>query len=183
MFIFNSKCVYRARSIFRNFIDKNDVEVNWFKLMDYQDDPYFPWPNPDGMPTEEDWTNLIADYPDLDRRERWIARLYASQFFSEYDLEDLRKLVEMYFHTAISVDELRLPLPFKDSEGGIACTPYLFISNPSNTISFYYDADEAEEMELDNLCECDFCGSVNIDGQRDVDMDSLAWDYSRRLGN
>ena len=89
----------------------------------------------------------------------------------------------MYFHTAISVDELRLPLPFKDSEGGIACTPYLFISNPSNTISFYYDADEAEEMELDNLCECDFCGSVNIDGQRDVDMDSLAWDYSRRLGN
>jgi len=183
MFIFNQKCVYTARSIFRNFIDRNDVEVKWFKLMDYQDDPYEPWPNPDGMPTEEDWTNLIADYPDLDRRERWIARLYASQFFSEYDLEDLRKLVEMYFHTAISVDELRLPLPFKDSEGGIACTPYLFISNPSNTISFYYDADEAEEMELDNLCECDFCGSVNIDGQRDVDMDSLAWDYSRRLGN
>jgi hypothetical protein len=38
-------------------------------------------------------------------------------------------------------------------------------------------------MELDNLFDCDFCGHVNIDGQGDVDLDSLAWDYSIRLRN
>jgi hypothetical protein len=183
MFIFNRKCGYRAHSIFRNFIDKNDVEVDWFNLMDYQDDPYEPWPNPDGMPTEEDWAGLIADYPDLDRRERWIARIYASQFFSEYDLEDLRKLVRRYFKTSISLEKLPLPLAFKDANSGIVRTPYLFISNPRNTISLCYDIDEAEEMELDNLFDCDFCGHVNIDGQGDVDLDSLAWDYSIRLRN
>ena len=183
MFYFNQKYVYSASSVFRKFMGKNDVKVDWFKLMDYQDDPYFPWPNPDGMPTEEDWNNLIADYPDLDRRERWIARLYASEFFFEYDLHDLEKLVKRCFKTTVSLEKIQLPLTFKDINSGFERTPYLLISNPSNTISLCYDIDEAEEMELNNLFDCDFCGYVNIDDQRVVDMKSLAWEYSSRLSN
>ena len=68
--------VYRASSIFKNFVGDKAVKVEWFKLMEYQDDPYFPWTNPDDMPSEDDWSRLIADYRCLDRRERWIARLY-----------------------------------------------------------------------------------------------------------
>jgi hypothetical protein len=142
---------------------------------------YRPWPNPDEMPTEEDWAKLIADYMDLDRRERSIARLYASQFFLEYDLEDLTKLVKSYFRTTISVEKISVPLAFKDGNSGVERTPYLFISNPRNTFSLGYDIDEAEEMELNNLFDCDFCGYIDVDGQKALDMESLAWEYSRRV--
>jgi hypothetical protein len=177
------KIVYRAFSVLHSFLGKDAVKVEWFKLMEYQDDPYEPWPNPDDMPSEYDWSRLIADYTDLDRRERWIARLYSSQFFSKDDLEDLRKLVKKYFETSISVEKLHRPLVFKDINTGMERIPYLFISKPSNTFSLCYDIDEAEEMELNNLFDCDFCGYVNIDGQRVADMESVAWEYSRRLRN
>jgi len=187
MFIFNQKCVYTARSIFRNFIDRNDVEVKWFKLMDYQDDPYEPWPNPDGMPTEEDWTKLIQGYEYMDRRERWVARLYASEFFSEYDLEDLRKFVERWFKTDIQVQEVPLPLRFKDLKTRDGHTPYLFVSNPGNTISLEPLCYETPEDEDFDPCLLDCRGYINFDDTMLVKepskLQSQLRKYMRRLRN
>ena len=104
------ECVYSASSVFRRFIGNTDVKVDWFKLMNYQDDPYFPWPNPDEMFSEEDWSNIIEGYMALDRRERWIARLYASQFFSEDDIGDLRTVVQRDFGATVSVKKVSLPI-------------------------------------------------------------------------
>jgi len=172
--------LYSASSIFHNFIGDTDVKVDWFKLMDYQDDPYFPWPNPDEMFGEEDWNRLIADYMALDRRERWVARLFVSQFFSEDDIEDLRNVVQRDFGTTISVGKVTLPLIFKDRESGVERTPYLFGSTPSNTITLCPDFDEEEDF---NLLIYDYCGYFNFDGEIAVDIETHLEDYLRRLRN
>jgi hypothetical protein len=173
-------CVYSASSVFRNFIGNTDVNVDWFKLMNYQDDPYFPWPNPDEMFNEEDWNRLIAGYMALDRRERWIARLYASQFFSEDDIEDLRTVVQRDFGTTVSTEKVPLPLIFKDRKTRVQRTPYLFISTPSNTVTLCPDFDEEEDF---NFLVYDYCGYFSFDGERAVDVGIYLDDYIRRLRN
>ena len=92
-------------------------------------------------------------------------------------------MVKRYFATSLSVEKLRRPLVFKDINSGMEHIPYLFISKPSNTFSLYCDIDQVEAMELNNFFEGDSCGYVNIDGQGVVDMESAAWEYSRRVRN
>jgi hypothetical protein len=166
-------CMYSASSIFRNFIGHTDVKVNWFKLMKYNEDPNKV--DRDAMFCENYWSELISDYGALNKWERWIARLYASEFFSEDDLPILKELVERYFVTTISVEGRPLPLVFRDSSILVEATPYLFISDLSDTIPLYYGAGGDKHYDFD------YCGHVNVDGLRPAVMELLAQDYSRGL--
>jgi hypothetical protein len=80
----------QASSILRDFIDRNDVKVDWYALMFY--DEIVGW-NPfrvDDHLDEEYWSDLIEGYLRLDERERWKARHYASEFFTDFHVEKLK---------------------------------------------------------------------------------------------
>ena len=99
-----SNFVYRASSILKNFVGNNAVKVEWFDLVYYNDDPYLHYPEPNYMLSEDDWSRVIKGYRKLDRRERSVARIYAFEFFVEYQLEQLRAFTQRVFNADISLE-------------------------------------------------------------------------------
>jgi hypothetical protein len=50
--------VYSAYSILKGFTGTDDVKVDWFKMMEYYEDPDFPWF--DDWPNREYWSKVVA---------------------------------------------------------------------------------------------------------------------------
>ena len=173
------KKVYGAYSILKDFAGTDDVKVDWYTMMDYYEDPDFPWF--DEWPNQEYWSKLVADYTELDKRERWKARHYVSEFFPEHFLEPMGSFVEEMLKTSVIVEEVFLPVRFKSRKTGKEQTPYLFISSPSNTICF------EPNMEEDDGPFFDLCGHLNFGNAAPIEgadnVQSQLKKYMRRLRN
>jgi hypothetical protein len=171
--------VYRAYSILKSFTRTGDVKVDWFKMLEYFEDQNFPWF--DEWPYQEYWSELVAGYMNLDKRERWKARHYVSEFFPEGFLECLRSFVEDRLKTAVLVEGVSLPLRFKSRKNGKEQLPYLFISNPSNSI--YFEPDFRDEDGL----FFELCGHLNLNNaaltEGSENAQSQLRKYIRRLRN
>jgi hypothetical protein len=166
--------LYRAYSILKDFMDRESVRVDWYTLMYY--DEIVGW-NPfrtDDQLDEEYWSDLIAGYLRLNERERWKARHYASEFFTDFHLEKLKSCIEKRFRTSLVVEEVAVPVQFKNGKAGKEPTPQLFASDPNNTIF----------LKDDDLF-CDVCGHLNFDNgvptQGIVDLESQLKKYLRRI--
>jgi hypothetical protein len=166
--------LYRASSILRDFIDRNDVKVDWYALMFY--DEIVGW-NPfrvDDHLDEEYWSDLIEGYLRLDERERWKARHYASEFFTDFHVEKLKAVIEKRFISPLVIEEVAVPIQFKNGKDGNEPTPHLFVSDGNNTIF----------LKDDGLF-CDVCGHLNFNNgvptQGIPDLRSELRKYMRRI--
>jgi hypothetical protein len=117
----------------------------------------------------------------LDKRARWKARHYVSEFFPEHFLECLRSVVEDRLRTSVFVKEVSLPVRFRDRRGGKEQTPYLFISSPNNTIYFEPDLEEDDGLFFELCGHFTFSNSMPIEGPDNAQ--SQLEDYMNRLRN
>jgi hypothetical protein len=174
------KKVYRAHSILKGFTGTDDVRVDWFKMMHYYEDPY-DYPPFDEWLNDEYWRNLVAGYMRLDKRERWKARHYVSEFFPEHFLECLRSVVEDRLRASVFVNEISLPVGFRTRKDGKEQTPYLFISSPDNTIIFEPDLEEEDGLFFDLCGHLNFGNAAPIEGADNVQ--SQLRQYMERVRN
>jgi hypothetical protein len=172
--------VYSAYSILKGFRGTDDVKVDWFKMIHYYEDPY-DYPPFDEWLNDQYWSELVAGYMRLDKRARWKARHYVSEFFPEHFLKCLRSFVEDRLRTSVFVEEVSLPLRFKNRKTGKEQTPYLFISSPNNTIIFEPDLEEDDGLFFELCGHLNFGNAAPIEGAGNVR--SQLRKYMRRLRN